>query len=196
MKSVLNVGGGSKAIPIPDCYQGWQHVLLDINSRVDVDIAMDARLLGTLPPASYDAVFCSHNLEHYHRHHGLEVLRGIHHVLKPDGFLEIRVPDIGEVMRFAVKNNLGPDDTLYQVPRGPILLRDVLWGYHVEIESSGNDYYAHKTGFTPESLARFVAPIGFPIYAMQQHEFEIAALFFKQRPTDEQQRLFNLNVPN
>ena len=28
---MLNVGGGSKKIPIPQHYAGWDHVLLDIN---------------------------------------------------------------------------------------------------------------------------------------------------------------------
>jgi len=31
MKKVLNVGGGSKNIPIPPLYSGWEHVLLDID---------------------------------------------------------------------------------------------------------------------------------------------------------------------
>ena len=192
MKSVLNVGGGSKAIPIPAHYQGWQHILLDIDPKGDLDIALDARSLHTLAPSTYDAVYCSHNLEHYHRHHGLEVLRGMHHVLKPDGFLEIRVPDVGEVIRLAAQKQLDLDDVLYHSPSGPILFRDVLWGYHVEIERSGRDYYAHKTGFTLKSLVSFVTPIGFPIYASRQENLEITAVFFKQPPTEEQQRLLNL----
>lgn len=194
MKSVLNVGGGSKAIAIPPYYDGWQHVLLDVDPKGHPDIVLDARMLHTLPPADYDAVFCSHNLEHYHRHHGVEVLRGAHHVLKPDGFLEIRVPDVSETMRLAVQNNLDLDDILYHAPCGPILLRDVLWGYHVEIEQSGRDYYAHKTGFTPKSLVNFVVPIDFPIYAVRQRNLEIAAIFFKQPPTEEQQKLLGLKL--
>ena len=54
MKSVLNVGGGSKAIPIPSYYRGWQQVLLDIDPKGDCDIASDARLLHTLAPATYE----------------------------------------------------------------------------------------------------------------------------------------------
>ena len=195
MKSMLNVGGGSKAVPIPLHYQGWQHTLLDIDPQGGVNIALDARLLHTLPPATYDAVYCSHNLEHYHRHHGAEVLRGMHHVLKPDGFLEIRVPDVGEVMRLAIQNRLDLDDVLYHSPSGPILLRDVLWGYHVEIERSGHDYYVHKTGFTLKSLVNFVTPIGFPVFATRQENLEIIAVFFKQPPSDELQRLLNLKTP-
>jgi hypothetical protein len=129
-------------------------------------------------------------LEHYYRHHGLEVLQGVHHVLKPDGFLEVRVPDVGEVMRQALERNLDLDDVLYTSPAGPILVRDVLWGYHVEIERSGYDYYAHKTGFTPKSLVNFVVPVGYPVYAMTSQNFEIIAVFFKQQPTEEQRRQF------
>ncbi len=195
MKSVLNVGGGSKAIPIPPHYQGWRHILLDVDPKGGCDITLDARLLRTLPPSSYDAVYCSHNLEHYHRHHGVEVLRGMHHVLKPEGFLEIRVPDAGEVMRLAIQNRLDLDDVLYRSPAGPILLRDVLWGYHVEIERSGQDYYAHKTGFTLKSLVNFVTPVGFPVFATRQENLEIIAVFFKQPPADELQRLLNLKTP-
>lgn len=194
MKSVLNVGGGSKAIPIPSHFQGWQHSLLDIDPNGGCDIALDARLLHTLPPCGYDAVYCSHNLEHYHRHHGLEVLRGMHHVLKPDGFVQIRVPDVGEVMRLAIQNQIDLDDVLYQSPSGPILLRDVLWGYHVEIERSGRDYYAHKTGFTRKSLIHFVTPVGFPLHVIWQVNLEINAVFFKQAPSEEQKRALNLSV--
>jgi SAM-dependent methyltransferase len=179
MKSVLNVGGGSKAIPIPPHYQGWRHILLDVDPTGGADLALDARQLRTLAPSTYHAVYCSHNLEHYHRNHGAEFLRGMHHVLKPGGFLEIRVPDVGEVMRLAVRNRLDLDDVPYQSPRGPILLRDVLWGYHVEIETSGRDYYAHKTGFTVNSLVNFVMPIGFPVHATRQENLEITAVFFK-----------------
>jgi hypothetical protein len=194
MKNVLNVGGGSRSAPIPPYYQGWRHVLLDVDPKGDPDITLDARALSTLPPCVYDAVFCSHNLEHYHRHHGLEVLRGIHHVLKIDGFLEIRVPDMGEVMRFAVQNQLDLDDVLYESFDGPILLRDVFWGHHVEIERSGRDYYAHKTGFTPKSLIRFVTPIGFPLHVICPQNFEIACVFFKCAPTEEQQKLLDIRI--
>ena len=103
----------------------------------------------------------------------------MHHVLKPDGFLEIRVPDVGAVIRLAVQNQFDLDDVLYHAPAGPILLRDVLWGYHPQIEQSGRDYFAHKTGFTIKSLLNFVTPIGFPVHATRQENLEIIAVFFK-----------------
>ena len=70
---VLNVGGASKTIPIPPHYAGWEHLLLDIDPRGEPDIVCDARELTSLPPAQFDAVYCSHNLEHYYRYDGRRV---------------------------------------------------------------------------------------------------------------------------
>src|SRR5439155_12197788 len=92
MATVLNVGGGSKKIPIPARYEGWSHVLLDIDPRFGADLIMDARELLATTPQTYDAVYCSNNLEHYYRHDAERVLRGFLHVLKSDGYAEIRVP--------------------------------------------------------------------------------------------------------
>lgn len=192
LKTLLNVGGASKAVPIPAHYQGWKHVLLDIDPSGMPDIVLDARQMHVLPAGTYDAVYCSHNLEHYHRHHGAEVIRGMCHVLKPDGFLQIRVPDLEAVMRIIAERQLDLDDFLYQSPSGPILVRDVFWGYHVEIERSGQDYYSHKTGFTPKSLVNFVSPLGFVAHAMRSNNLEIDAVFFKQIPNQEQRELLGL----
>jgi SAM-dependent methyltransferase len=175
MKKVLNVGGNSKEIPLPPQYAGWEHVLLDIDPKGKPDVVCDARQLSTLPAATYDSVYCSHNLEHYHHHDAKRVLAGFAHVLKSDGFVFLRVPDIAEVMRTALEKNLDIEDVLYQSAAGPISVRDVLYGYGVEIERSGNDFYAHKTGFTQKSLTAVVLATG-----------------FKNDPTPEARALLNL----
>ena len=36
----------------------------------------DARELASMAPQSFDAVYCSHNLEHYYGHDGNRALRG------------------------------------------------------------------------------------------------------------------------
>jgi hypothetical protein len=48
-RKVLNVGGNSKEIALPPQYNGWQHVLLDIDPRGNPDIVCDARNLTSLP---------------------------------------------------------------------------------------------------------------------------------------------------
>lgn len=192
IRKVLNVGGNNREIPLPPQYSGWQQVLLDIDPRGNPDVLCDARELQCLPAAEYDAVYCSHNLEHYHRHDGRKVLAGFRHVLKDDGFVDIRVPDIGELMQAVVKNNMDVDDILYQSPAGPITVHDVLYGYGREIETSGNDFFAHKTGFTRKALMRFIQEGGFPMVFIAPGNLEIIALAFTHPPTPYARTLFNL----
>ena len=194
MSKLLNVGGGSKNAPLPAHFLGWDHVLLDIDSRGKPDIVCDARRLLELPPAEYDAIYCSHNLEHYHRHDVLKVLDGFIHVLKDDGFAHIRVPDIGEVMRTVVRRNLDIDDVLYEAPAGPITVRDVIYGLGSEIESSGNDFYAHKTGFTPESLSVVLSKCGFSHVYASTGPFEVVAFAFVNEPSEAAASLLKLSA--
>ncbi len=192
MKKVLNVGGNNKSIALPPHFAGWQHILLDIDAKGNPDIVLDARHLSKLPAAEYDAVYCSHNLEHYHRHDGVEVLRGFLHVLKESGFAHIAVPDIGELMRMVAEKNLDIDDFLYQSAMGPITVGDVMYGYGAEIEQSGNDFYAHKTGFTCKALHAMLEKCGFPYVYVRSEKLDIVALAFKNRPAGEAIDLFQL----
>jgi len=191
---VLNVGGSSKAIPIPAHYSGWGHLLLDIDPTGNPDIVWDARALDMLNPAQFDAVYCSHNLEHYYKHDGAKVLRGFLHVLKPDGFADIRVPDLRCVLRKFVADDMDLEDVLYTAPGGSITVRDVIYGWGKEIEESGHDFYAHKTGFTPLSLVRVLQQAGFGhvfIRTLEEH-FEVGAFAFKNVPTPEKLKLLGL----
>lgn len=182
MKRVLNVGGNSKQIPLPPPYAEYEHLLLDVDPRGSPDIVCDARKLTSLEAGQFDAVYCSHNLEHYFRHDVQKVLTGFLHVLKVDGFVDIRVPDIQEVMRVAVARNLDIDDVLYQSPAGPIMVLDVLYGYSLEIEQSGNDFYSHKTGFTQKSLEMALRNAGFSDISCATANLEVLALAFKGSP--------------
>ena len=196
-RRVLNVGGGSKAIRIPSHYDGWEHVLLDIDRRGGANIVCDARKLETLPAGQFDAVYCSHNLEHYYPHDTTRVLRGFLHVLKSAGFAEIKVPDIQAVVQKFVQSGMDIDDVLYQSAAGPVAVHDVLYGYGKEIEQSGQDYYAHKRGFTPKALHGVLTRAGFAamfVFATPD-AFEIRAVAFKSESTTEQRRMLQLAPP-
>ncbi len=193
-RRVLNVGGNNKAIPLPPQYEGWEHVLLDIDPRGKPDVVCDARELGKLEAASFDSVYCSHNLEHYHRHDVAKVVAGFCHVLKPDGFALVRVPDMRELMQIVVQKNLDIDDFLYQSPAGPILVRDVIYGYGREIESSGNDFYAHKTGFTQKSLRAVLMAGGFSMVFAGSGNLEVTAVACKAAPSPWVAALFKLQA--
>jgi SAM-dependent methyltransferase len=191
---VLNVGGGSKEIPIPPYFNNWRHDLLDIDPKGKPDVLCDARELHTLAANQYDAVYCSHNLEHYYKHDGPKVVKGFLHVLKPDGFAQIHVPDVASVMRRVVASNLDIEDVLYQSPGGPISVCDVIYGWAKQIETSGVDFYAHKTGFTTDSLEGLLRRSGFSnVYMFASEEgFEIKAIAFKKEPTAAQRSLLAL----
>jgi hypothetical protein len=192
MKRVLNVGGNDRNIKLPALYDGWSSVLLDIDPRGKPDVLCDARELVRLPAAQYDAVYCSHNLEHYYRHDVAKVLAGFLHVMKDDAFAHIRVPDLGELMQVVAEKKLDIDDVLYTAPAGPITVRDVIYGYGVEIERSGHDYYAHKTGFTRKSLIAVLRKAGFTHVYTGVGNLEIAAFAFKAEPGADASRLLNL----
>ena len=195
MPMVLNVGGGSKAVAIPDHYDGWEHLLLDIDPKRGVDVVCDARQLAQkFPPSSYDAVYCSHNLEHYYRHDISRVLRGFLHVLTDQGFAEIRVPDIGELIKRMAAASLDIDSEIYKAPVGVITAHDMIYGYGVEIEQSGQDFYAHKTGFSRATLARTILSNGFAevYFATPLALLELRVLAFKQTATQHWKSRFSL----
>ena len=192
--SVLNVGGGSKQIPIPEHYASWTHLLLDVDAAGGPDIICDARKLTSLAAEQFNAVYCSHNLEHYYRHDVDKVLCGFLHLLLPDGFAEIRVPDLRVVMERFVDGNMDIEDVLYNSAAGPITIRDVIYGWAEQIEKSGVDFYAHKTGFTSTSLESVLRKAGFGtvLVAERKEAFELCALAFKGTPTDAHRVLLGL----
>jgi len=192
VKRVLNVGGGSKAIPIPGHYANWEHVLLDIDARREPDVVCDARELATLPADLYDAIYCSHNLEHYWRHDLARVLAGFVHVLRAHGFAEIVVPDVKAAIEEMARRGTDLDDFLYESPAGPISVNDVIYGSGAMIAAYGNDFMAHKNAFSPTTLADALRKAGFLYMYAAKADFEIRAFAFRREPTAEQRELLGL----
>ena len=177
---------------MPPQYEGFEHVLLDIDPRGAPDIVCDARELASLDADQFDAVYCSHNLEHYYRHDVPRVLKGFLHLLKDGGVAQIRVPDMHEVMRMTLEKDLDIDDVLYESQAGPIMVLDVIYGYSVEIEQSGQDFFAHKTGFTRTSLLNAIQRAGFSGAYSATGNLEINAIAYKGEIEPETRKLFGL----
>jgi len=157
---VLNVGGGAKG-ELPERYKGWEHVLLDIDPNVHPDILLDAREMETLPPEEYDAIICSHNLEHFYKHEVRGVLKGFLHVLKDDGFAEITVPHLTKLMETMQANHLDITDVWYRTAAGmPITFHDAIYGWSYAMEK-GNLFFAHRCGWTKRSLCDEIMQAGF-----------------------------------
>jgi SAM-dependent methyltransferase len=191
-RKVLNVGGNDREIPLPPIYGGWEHVLLDIDPKVKPDVVCDARQMSKLPAGMYDAVYCSHNLEHYFRHEVPKVLAGFSHVLKDGGFVHIVVPDMEDLMRQVAERRLDIDDAFYHSPLGPVMVLDIIYGYSVEIEKSGNDYFAHKTGFTLKSLLAMLMRCGFRHVYSGAGNSEVVAFAFKLQPDEFSRKLIGI----
>ncbi len=191
-KTLLNVGGNSKHIQLPEVYSGWKKVLLDIDSSIQPDICCDARNLLSLTPGEYDVVYCSHNLEHYYPHESPMVLQGFRHVINSKGAIDIHVPDLGQLMKIVINNDMDINDFLYQSAAGPITVHDVLFGYGVEIEKSGNDFFAHKTGFTVKSLEKLLKENGFPYVYSGIANLEIRAVAFLDTPNTFFKNLYQI----
>ena len=194
-RNVLDVGGGPREYALPPHYADWRRLMLDVDANAKPDVLLDARSLATLPAAQFDAVYCSHNLEHYHEHEVAKVLAGFAHVLKaPDGFVEIRVPDLHAVAQAMVAQGRDLGDALYVSPAGPIRVVDVLYGYSRAIEQSGQDYYAHKTGFTRRALRGALEAAGFTrAYRLAPlGPFEIRTLALRAAPGGLHREMFGL----
>jgi SAM-dependent methyltransferase len=184
MKQFLNVGGNNNTIALPSWARAWRGLLLDIDPAGNPDIVGDARELEKLPANSFDAIYCSHNLEHYYHHEVPVVLAGFRHVMTHDAFVHLRVPDIEAVMRTAIEQKLDINDPLYTSSAGPISVRDVIYGYAPYIEQSGNDFYAHRTGFSPKSLLAVLNDQGFTKTYLQTVKLEVEVFAFTENPSE------------
>jgi len=181
---VLNVGGGSNRT-LPKEYAGWEQDLLDVDASLRPDILCDARHMSALPAEQYDAVFCSHTLEHFYQHEIPQVLEGFLHVLKLEGFAHIIVPDMEALFQALVKDGRDVHDIWYVSPAGPITFYDVLYGWGRQVEI-GNFYYCHKTGFTPKALFAALTKTGFRQCAIAKDGFNLFGYGFKSRPHEDQ----------
>ena len=122
------------------------------------------------------------------------VLAGFLNVLKPGGFAEIRVPDLEAVFRKVTSGELDLEDELYLSPGGPIAVIDVIYGWGKEIEASGQDFFAHKTGFTAKTLTASLLRAGFQEVWMVSPfaDYELRAVAFRQASTPEQCKLLGI----
>ncbi len=182
-RKVLNVGGGANR-GMPKEYEGWHQDLLDIDPDVKPDLLCDAKEMRTLQPSSYDAVFCSHTLEHFYRHEIPQVLAGFLHVLKPTGFAHVIVPDMTGLFQAIAGKDI--HDVWYESAAGPITFHDVIYGWGQEIQR-GNLYYCHKTGFTDKSLAAAMRQAGFQtVMLAQDGGWNLYGFGFKAKPEEAQ----------
>jgi predicted SAM-dependent methyltransferase len=148
----LHIGGKE---PHPE----WN--ILDIEPRPEVDYVGNAADLSQFENDSVDAIYASHVLEHFHHTLNGELINTLsewHRVLKPGGKLLISVPDLKTLCWLYLHPNLIPIERLH--------LMRIMFGAH------SNEYDVHKVGFDSETLAMYLAEVGFEEYE-QVSEFNL-----------------------
>jgi predicted SAM-dependent methyltransferase len=160
-QAVLHVGCGP---PSPERLHSrfrspeWREVRLDVDPGVSPDIVDSIVSMRKVESDAYDALWSSHNLEHIYAHEVPLALRAFLRVLRPGGVALITVPDLQQAAKAIVKNGL--EATFYVSPAGPITPLDMFYGHRRSIRE-GNDFMAHRTGFTARTLEEKLREVGF-----------------------------------
>jgi predicted SAM-dependent methyltransferase len=186
-RRILNAGSGPQAarrMASVFLTQEWEEVRLDIDPNVRPTVVGSITEIKSLfQPASFDAVWSSHTLEHLFAHEVADALDQFKGVLKPDGFALIFCPDLESVAEQLLQH--GADRVAYVSQAGPITALDMLYG-HIASITGGRHYMAHNTGFTADRLGNLLLEAGFPAINIRRDEhFEICALAFAEDADQE-----------
>jgi SAM-dependent methyltransferase len=137
MKRVLHAGCGGSPLPEYFPERDAIEVRLDIDPAMKPDIVASLVDMGEI--GDFDAVFCSHCVEHLYPHEVPRALAEFARVLKPGGFAMVIVPDLGGLTvsdRVLYKSLAGMDVTAF----------DLFYGHRRLIED--HPHMAHHSGFT------------------------------------------------
>lgn len=160
-RRVLCIASSAELVSMPYHYAGWNKELFS-ESPVDRSRFVKSVLrLTDLRFASYDAVYYSHQLKDHSLYEGGRILQGIRLLLKPGGFLHLKVPNVLALMHQLVEEGHDLEDIAYMSAAGPISYHDVLWGLGTEIANEGRAQRGHRTGFSRKLLDRLLFDNGF-----------------------------------
>ena len=157
----------------------WREIRLDLDPDVQPDIVCSITDMGPVATDSVYAVWSSHNLEHLQRHEVPCALAEFLRILKPSGLLLLTLPDLQQVARLVVEDRL--EDRAYTSASGPITPLDMIFGHTASL-AYGNQYMAHRTGFTERTLQKLLVEAGFVEVTMRRGgSFDLWATAYKRR---------------
>jgi SAM-dependent methyltransferase len=198
MKTFLHVGCGpqNKSSCLGFDNDNWKEIRFDIDKNANPDIVGTLTDMKLVETGSVDAVYSSHNIEHIFPHEVPIALREFYRVLKEDGIVVVTCPDLQSVCEAVVKDKLL--EPLYESPSGPISPIDILYGHRQAI-AKGNEYMAHKGGFTYLTLNTAFFEAGFKVRVggRRLETFDLWIVAFKQKKPEEEIRKIALPfIPN
>ena len=187
MKTFLHVGCGPQDKTNIHGFNNdnWKEIRFDIDKNVNPDIVGTLTDMKLVKTNSVDAIYSSHNIEHVFPHEVPIVLKEFHRVLKDDGMVVLKCPDLQSVCKAVVNDKLL--EPLYESPAGPISPIDILYGHRPAI-ARGNEYMAHKGGFTYSVLNDAFIEAGFKMnYGGRNPDlWELFIISFKQEKLQEE----------
>jgi len=187
MKTFLNVGCGqiseTQILGFDD--GNWNEIRFDIDEDVNPDIVGTLTDMKSVDTASVDAIYSAYNIDHIYPHEVPIALGEFYRVLKDDGLVVIKCPDIQRVCEEIVQDKLL--ETLYESPIGPVSAIDIMYGNRREI-SEGNYYMEKKVGFTYSVLNGAFAEAGFKARygGRSERGWELALVAFKQKKSEDE----------
>ena len=198
MKTFLHLGCGPKDnAQIKGFNSNWKEIRFDIDKSVNPDIVGTLTDMKSVETGSVDAVYSSHNIQHIYPHEVRMALKEFYRVLKDDGIVVITCPDLQAVCELVAKDKLL--EPFYESPEGQISPIDVLFG-HRTLVAQGNEYMAHKGGFTYSALNTSFFDVGFKArYGgrfQEGREYNLFLVAFKEEvPEEEIKKIANPFFP-
>jgi len=188
MKTFLHVGCGPQDQNNIHGFNNdnWKEIRFDIDKNVNPDIVGTLTDMKLVKTNSVDAIYSSHNIEHVFPHEVPIVLKEFHRVLKDDGMVVLKCPDLQSVCEAVVNDKLL--EPLYETSEGhKISPIDILYGWRGPI-AAGNEYMAHKGGFTYSVLKDAFNEAGFKLHygGKNTNAWELFIVSFKQDKSQEE----------
>ena len=187
MKTFLHVGCGflNKSHLKGFNNDNWKEIRFDIDKRVNPDIVGSLTDMKSLETAGVDAIYSAYNIDHIYPHQVPIALNEFHRVLKEDGTVVIKCPDLQSVCEAVAQDKLL--EPLYDSPAGPISPIDIMFGNR-KVIAEGNDYMDKKGGFTYSVLDSAFWEAGFKARygGRTQGGWELALVAFKQKKSGEE----------
>ena len=189
MKTLLHVGCGPEDKSDIKGFDNddWKEIRLDIDEDVNPDIVGTLTDMKLVETATVDAVYSAYNIDHIYAHEVPIALGEFYRVLKDDGIVFVRCPDIQSVCKAVLEDKLL--ETFYETEDGQkITPLDILLGNRQEL-LDGNEYMAKKCGFTYSVLNKAFSDAGFKARYGGRIAFngaELALVAFKQKKSEDE----------